>query len=70
MDADLLVASRRDFQVDLIGPAKQDLHWQAREKTGFASERFFIDWKQEQATCPEDAGVSVGAPWWTIAVQT
>lgn len=53
VDADLLVASRRDFQVDLIGPAKQDLRWQAREKTGFASECFAIDWEQEQATCPE-----------------
>jgi transposase len=34
VDADLLVASRKDFEVDLIGPAKPDLHWQALEKTG------------------------------------
>jgi transposase len=53
VDADLLVESRRDFEVDLIGPAKPDLHWQAREKTGFASECFTIDWAHEQATCPE-----------------
>ena len=46
------MASRREFHVDLVGPAKPDLHWQAREKTGFASDCFTIDRQRQQATCP------------------
>jgi transposase len=53
VDADLLVASQRDFGIDLVGPARGDQHWQAREKTGFSAEHFRIDWEQQRATCPE-----------------
>jgi transposase len=53
VDADLLVASRRDFGIDLVGPPRGDQHWQAREQTGFAAEYFRIDWEHERATCPE-----------------
>src|SRR4051794_31899652 len=34
VDAALLVASRRDFSIDLVGPPRGDQHWQARERTG------------------------------------
>ena len=40
VDADLLVASRRDFGIDLVGPPRGDQHWQAREQTGFSAEYF------------------------------
>jgi transposase len=53
VDADLMVASRRDFDIDLVGPPRGDQHWQAREKTGFSAEHFRIDWEQHRATCPE-----------------
>ena len=53
VDADLLVASRRDFGIDLVGPPRGDQHWQAREKTGFSAEHFRIDWQHQRATCPE-----------------
>jgi transposase len=53
VDADLLVASWRDFGIDLVGPPRGDQHWQAREKTGFSAEHFRIDWEQHRATCPE-----------------
>jgi transposase len=53
VDADLLVASRRDFGIDLVGPPRGDQHWQAREKTGFSAAHFRIDWEQHRATCPE-----------------
>jgi transposase len=52
VDADLLVASRRDYGVDLVGPVRPDAKWQAQEKTGFAAEFFTIDWERQQATCP------------------
>ncbi len=53
LDAALLVSSRDDFQVDLLGPTRADYHWQAREDTGFAAEHFRMDWERREATCPE-----------------
>jgi transposase len=53
LDAALLVSSRDDYQVDLVGPTRSDYHWQARDGTGFAAEHFAIDWEKRAATCPE-----------------
>ena len=53
VDADLLVASGREFDIDLVGPPRGDQHWQAREQTGFSAEHFRIDLEQQRATCPE-----------------
>ena len=53
VDADLLVASRRDFGIDLVGLPRGDQHWQAREQTDFSAEHFRIDWEHQRATCPE-----------------
>ncbi len=53
LDAELLVTSRREYNVDLVGPTRLDDHWQAQERTGFALEHFRIDWDRQQAVCPE-----------------
>ena len=53
LDAALLVSSRAEYQVELVGPTRSDYHWQAREATGVAAEHFQIDWARRQATCPE-----------------
>ena len=53
LDAALLVASKADYGVELLGPTRHDYQWQAREKTGFAAAYFQIDWGRQQATCPE-----------------
>ena len=52
VDAQELVNSRKDYDVDLFGPTRLDYHWQAQENTGFAASQFDIDWQQECATCP------------------
>jgi len=52
LDAALLVSSREDYQVELVGPTRRDDHWQAREGTGFALAQFHVDWEQQHATCP------------------
>jgi transposase len=52
LDAALLVSSRADYQVDLLGPTRADDHRQAREATGFAVEHFRVDWERQEATCP------------------
>jgi Transposase DDE domain len=52
LDAELLVASRRDFEVDLLGPTRKDQRWQARAAEGFGVEHFVVDWARRRVTCP------------------
>jgi transposase len=52
VDAEELVSSQRDYEVDLFGPTREDYHWQAREGTGFEASQFVVDWHNECATCP------------------
>jgi transposase len=47
-----LVASTRDYGVELYGPAKGDQAWQAKAGGGFDAGGFEIDWVQEKARCP------------------
>jgi transposase len=65
VDAELLVTSREEFGLDLIGPTRPDYKWQAKAGMGFAMSDFTIDWDRQQATCPE-GHASTG---WTPAVD-
>ncbi|QDV34698.1 IS1182 family transposase [Tautonia plasticadhaerens] len=65
IDAELLVSSRRDHGVELIGPTRPDYGWQALAGGGFTASDFAIDWEGSRATCPEGR-VSSG---WTPAVE-
>jgi len=60
LDAELLVTTRRDFGIDLAGPARADERWQAREGKGFAAADFSVDWERKTATCPQG---TVSASW-------
>ncbi len=53
LDAELLVTTKREYGVDLVGPTRRDYHWQAREGRGFDAANFHIDWGRRQAMCPE-----------------
>jgi transposase len=53
MDADLLLTSREQHGVDLLGPVLPDTSWQARKGQGFDLSCFAIDWQGKQVTCPE-----------------
>ena len=53
VDAQLLVESQRDYQIDLVGPTRKNYRWQAKQQKGFDANHFPIDWEQQQATCPE-----------------
>ncbi len=64
-DAALIVESRRDFDVDLLGPARPDNHWQKARDTRVDARHFHIDWAGETATCPEGRQSSS----WTPAID-
>jgi transposase len=53
MTAGHLVDSRRDRQINMLGPVKEDGSWQAKAGKGFAVSNFKIDWENKQAICPE-----------------
>jgi transposase len=53
LDAELLVSSREEYQIDLLGPTRSDYHWQARAGQGFAAINFTIHWEEQYAVCPE-----------------
>ena len=53
VEAELLVERKRDYDVDLYGPARGDHKRQAREAKGFAAEQFQVDWEQQKVTCPQ-----------------
>jgi hypothetical protein len=51
LDAELLVASRPEFGVELLGPTRHDPRWQSRDAQGFGMESFEVDWERRQAIC-------------------
>lgn len=53
VSAKLLVESQQSYGIDLLGPTRDDYHWQARADKGFAIKHFVIDWQLQRATCPQ-----------------
>src|SRR5262249_43373298 len=53
IDADLLLAMRRDHDVDLLGPMQPDRRWQAKTEGAYTAADFAVDWEHRRATCPE-----------------
>jgi transposase len=49
VSAKLLHHSHAAYDIDLVGPTRPDVKWQAQEKKGFDTGHFAIDWQQEQA---------------------
>jgi transposase len=47
-----LVTSQHDYQIDLMGPMRQDQSWQARDEQAYDIRHFHIDWEHETVTCP------------------
>lgn len=55
-DAELLEHAQRHYGIDLFGPVRDDISWQARASEGFALADFELDWDGHQARCPHGQG--------------
>ena len=53
VDADNLLTSQREYQVELLGPALGDSGWQARTPGACTTDAFAIDWEARRVTCPQ-----------------
>jgi len=51
-DAKVLVGSKRDHEVEIVGPVAQDPSWQTRDHAGFDRSLFLVDWEGEVVTYP------------------
>jgi transposase len=51
--ADLLVNSRDDHGISLIGPPRSDPNWQSKVEGAYSLEQFTIDWDQQEVHCPQ-----------------
>jgi transposase len=54
IDAELLVTSQQNYQIELLGPALLNTTWQGRANTGFDLTNFQINWEQRSALCPQE----------------
>ena len=53
VDADLLLASETTYGIELIGPVRPNVSWQAKAGTGYDISAFAIDWGAQKVTCPQ-----------------
>jgi transposase len=49
-----LVTSQDTYTVDLLGPMRPDVSWQAHANQGFDFSHFTINWDDHTVTCPQD----------------
>jgi len=53
VDAEVLISSREQFGISLVGPGRVDVSWQARTEGAYHRYCFEIDWDQKQVRCPQ-----------------
>ena len=52
MDAEHIVTSQKEYNVNLTGRVNENLSWQARENKGFDVSCFTVDWENRYVKCP------------------
>jgi transposase len=60
IDAELLVNSRQDHQITLVGPPRPKAGWQTKVAGAYSNEQFAVDWERKQVRCPQGKG---SLPW-------
>lgn len=53
VDAGIILQSREQYGIEVIGPVSQNNQWQAKAEAGYDLASFTIDWQKQQATCPQ-----------------
>lgn len=53
VSSEVVVTSRAEHDIEVIGPVPPDTSWQARESTGYDVAQFVVDWEGQKVTCPQ-----------------
>lgn len=61
VDATLLVESKQQHNIELIGPVRDNVSWQSKNPDAYDLSRFKINWKTKRATCPQ--GIKSNKKW-------
>ena len=65
VDSELLVKSKIDFDIELIGPVRPNVSWQAKTPGGYDISKFTVDWSAKTVTCPQGQKSTT----WTPAID-
>ena len=60
--APILVSSQQQYGIEVIGPARVDVKWQANTEQGIDASQFLLDWERKPAICPEGQRSSSWTP--------
>ncbi|MBI3757137.1 MAG: transposase [Deltaproteobacteria bacterium] len=52
IDAAVLVSSRQDHGITLVGPPRPNSSWHTKLEGGYNREQFTVEWEQHQVRCP------------------
>jgi len=63
--AELMVSTRRDFRITLLGPLRIDNSPQAPTRSGVDRTAFTIDWDNQRVTCPQGVTNTI----WTTCTE-
>ena len=53
IDAELVVRSRAELGIDLVGPPRPNPSWQGKIEGGSTLDRFAVDWDEQRVRCPQ-----------------
>lgn len=53
VDAPLLVTSKAQHQIEMVGPVRPDVSWQGKAGQGYDLSGFALDWEAQAVTCPQ-----------------
>lgn len=67
VDGALLVESKEKYDLELIGPVRENVSWQSKISDGYDLGKFKINWKNQQVTCPQ--GVKSTKKWTPLVDQ-
>ncbi len=62
VDGELLVSSRREYGIEVVGPVRPNASWQAKAGKGYDSSAFTVDWEAKRAICPNGRTSSSWTP--------
>jgi len=67
VDGALLVESKREHKIDLIGPVRDNVSWQSKNPEAYDLSKFKINWKNLTVTCPQ--GIKSTKKWTFLVDQ-
>lgn len=53
IDAELLVSSKQDHNITLVGPTRPQAGWQTKVAGAYSNDQFMVDWERQQVCCPQ-----------------